>query len=170
MQEESYAVLRHLEVNGPSNRTEVAGGLAARGFRAADATRTLNNLAALGYLAKDDTTAPINYVLTNKARTKLSSPYVPKAKSTKPRAPRQPRQPTQPPARPAATPRSEPARTWDPPRHPMHKATRPWQAQELRHSARPGAMDAFSFPSRFGNLLHYRDGRVTDLAGNPVTL
>jgi hypothetical protein len=33
---------------------------------------------------------------------------------------------------------------------------------------RPGADDALQQPSRMGNRLHYRDGRVTDLTGLPV--
>jgi hypothetical protein len=31
-------------------------------------------------------------------------------------------------------------------------------------AARPGADDALSIPSRIGNRLHYRDGRVTSIA------
>jgi hypothetical protein len=34
---------------------------------------------------------------------------------------------------------------------------------------RPGADDALQQPSRIGNRLHYRDGRVTNLAGMPVS-
>lgn len=34
---------------------------------------------------------------------------------------------------------------------------------------RPGAGAAAGVPSRMGNRLHHRDGRVTDLAGNPIT-
>jgi hypothetical protein len=33
---------------------------------------------------------------------------------------------------------------------------------------RPGAQDALAHPSRIGDRLHYRDGRVTDLQGNPI--
>ena len=33
---------------------------------------------------------------------------------------------------------------------------------------RPGAEDALAYPSRIGSRLHYRDGRVTDLGGNPI--
>lgn len=40
---------------------------------------------------------------------------------------------------------------------------------ELRDPAiRPGADDARGLPSRVGDRLHYRGGRVTDLAGNPI--
>ncbi|MDD0817181.1 hypothetical protein PSQ39_21280 [Curvibacter sp. HBC28] len=36
-----------------------------------------------------------------------------------------------------------------------------YQGQELRpYQGRPGAMDAFALPSRMGQRLHYRDGRV----------
>ena len=33
---------------------------------------------------------------------------------------------------------------------------------------RTGAQDALAHPSRIGDRLHYRDGRVTDLRGNPI--
>lgn len=33
---------------------------------------------------------------------------------------------------------------------------------------RPGADAGLELPSRFGDRLHYRDGRVTDLQGNPA--
>lgn len=38
---------------------------------------------------------------------------------------------------------------------------------ELRALTRPGADDALALPSRMGNRLHYRDGQVTDMQGNP---
>ncbi len=42
---------------------------------------------------------------------------------------------------------------------------------ELRPNAdRPAAANAFELPSRMNNRLHYRDGRVTDLQGNPITI
>lgn len=40
---------------------------------------------------------------------------------------------------------------------------------DARLPMRPGAGDALRLPSRRGDRLHYRDGRVTDLAGNPIT-
>ena len=33
---------------------------------------------------------------------------------------------------------------------------------------RPGSVDALQHASRVGDRLHHRDGRVTDLAGNPI--
>ena len=33
---------------------------------------------------------------------------------------------------------------------------------------RPDAMTALALPSRTGNQLRHPDGRVTDLAGNPI--
>lgn len=32
---------------------------------------------------------------------------------------------------------------------------------------RPGSLQGLASPSRIGNRLHHRDGRVTDLHGNP---
>lgn len=34
--------------------------------------------------------------------------------------------------------------------------------------ARTGSLRFLDFPSRYGNTLRYRDGRITDMAGNPV--
>lgn len=33
---------------------------------------------------------------------------------------------------------------------------------------RPGSEDALKCPSRTGERLHHRDGRMTDLSGNPL--
>ncbi len=33
---------------------------------------------------------------------------------------------------------------------------------------RPGSEDALKHPSRTGERLHHRDGRMTDLNGNPL--
>lgn len=38
------------------------------------------------------------------------------------------------------------------------------------YDGRPGAMDAFALPSRMGNRLHYRDGRVQQLYAVPGRL
>lgn len=44
------------------------------------------------------------------------------------------------------------------------RMTEPYDGAELRPIVgRPGATDALALPSRIGNRLHYRDGRVTDL-------
>lgn len=39
-----------------------------------------------------------------------------------------------------------------------------YRGNEMRpYAGRPGAMDAFRFPSRIGNQLHHRDGSVTSI-------
>lgn len=38
-----------------------------------------------------------------------------------------------------------------------------WVGFESQPFHRPGAMDAFALPSRMGNRLHYRDGRVQEV-------
>lgn len=44
-----------------------------------------------------------------------------------------------------------------------------YDGAELKpYAARPGANDALRWPSRTGNRLHYLDGRITDMAGNPL--
>lgn len=41
---------------------------------------------------------------------------------------------------------------------------------ELRPtSVRPACDAGLDMPSRVGSTLRYRDGRITDLAGNPIT-
>lgn len=47
-------------------------------------------------------------------------------------------------------------------------STAPYTGTELRTHIRPGAEDALALPSRMSDRLHYRDGRVTDLQGNPI--
>ena len=39
----------------------------------------------------------------------------------------------------------------------------------LPNADRPAGTQALALPSRMNNRLHYRDGRVTDLQGNPIT-
>lgn len=48
-------------------------------------------------------------------------------------------------------------------------STKAYTGAELRANTRHGAMDAQRLPSRMGDRLHWRDGRVTDMQGNPLT-
>ena len=48
-------------------------------------------------------------------------------------------------------------------------STGTYAGAELTSYARPGAADAMALPSRMNDRLHYRDGRVTDMQGNPIT-
>ncbi len=48
-------------------------------------------------------------------------------------------------------------------------STGTYAGAELSSYARPGAADALALPSRMNDRLHYRDGRVTDMQGNPIT-
>ncbi len=169
MHAETFALLRHVEVNGPRTRPELAKGLQRP---EADITKTVNNLVALGYFAKDDTTRPISYALTKKARSKLSQPFTPQPKPTRPRANPEPfayLEPTPAPALRRKAARLQYHSAYAPPRHQRYGAMATYRACEYQPSNRPGAMDAFALPSRMGDTLHYRDGRVTDMAGNPVT-
>ena len=46
---------------------------------------------------------------------------------------------------------------------------RHYAGAELKpYIGRPDAMTALALPSRTGNRLHHPDGRITDLAGNPI--
>lgn len=44
-----------------------------------------------------------------------------------------------------------------------------YDGAELRAHVRPGALAAYSLPSRVNNRLHFPDGRTTDMQGNPIT-
>lgn len=49
------------------------------------------------------------------------------------------------------------------------RESRYYQGHELKpYSGRPDAVHALSLPSRTGNRLRYRDGRVTDFSGNTL--
>ncbi len=167
MAPESYAVLRHIEVNGPRTRPEIAKGLAGL---LGDPTKTTANLVGLGYLARDESTKVPTYTLTNKARVKLSSPYVPRSASAKPRKAREARSASAPSsaARQAVAAAERRAKAWTSPHHRPGAMATPYRATEYAPSTRPGAMVAFGLPSRMGDTLRYRDGRVTDMAGQPV--
>jgi hypothetical protein len=161
MQADSFAVLRHIEVHGPRTRVEVTKGLAQQ--KLSDPTRTINNLVALGYLVKDATTKPISYSLTGKSRQKLAAPDPRGQEVLRAHGRRRP-------ATPLETLRAE-ARVRASARHrqvELASMDAPYSAREYHPSNRPGAMDAFALPSRMGDTLRYRDGRVTDMAGNPV--
>lgn len=181
---DAMGMLRHIEVHGPRTRAEVAKGCTG------DTSKTLSNLAQLGYVVADHTTRPACYGLTSKARKALGDtqgqpPAAPLPAPTA-RLAAQPPAAAQPTARavtpvPAPKPRKLPSpRTMA---AVQHLVTRPWAqgsggtevragdytGHEIRRpSLRPGSMAAFSLPSRMGDQLHYRDGLVTDMAGNPV--
>lgn len=169
MHAETFALLRHIEVHGPRTRPEVAGGLSRPVL---DVTKTINNLVMMGYLARDESTTPICYSLTKKARKKLSEPFTPAPKSTKPRKKRET------PDTPAVDAvnralrhriREQAQITHERRGARALKESRTYQSTEYGESSRPGAMQAFALPSRFGDRLHYRDGRATDMQGNPLT-
>lgn len=146
MHEETLQVLRHVSVNGPRTRDEVKKAFPGK----ASALAALANLTHLGYLTTDDNTKPITYTLTGKGRTKLVIGPGPGPLGSL-------RDPSKLQAGIPSIPRVR------------RMAITGYQPQELEESVRPGSMDAFAFPSRMGNTLHWRDGRVTDLAGNPIT-
>lgn len=155
MYQATVDLLRHFEVHGARTHEEVKKAFADR--RAGEVAQTLYNLAYLGYLAPDGTTKPITYTLTGKARKKLANPD---ATTTVRRA----RASLQPRRNPDMLRASTPAAA----AKPFRPSVNHYQGAELTSSARPGSMDALAHPSRFGNTLHFRDGRITDLAGNPI--
>lgn len=173
MHAETFALLRHIEVHGPRTRVELSKGLQQADK---DVVKRLANLTMLGYLALDDTTRPANFTLTGKARLKL-------ADRNAVYSPAPPAQPKPIPKKPLAseTPAMSAAEAARPIRRAVLLMTRrrqrvdsrapmgaPYSATEYTPCLRPGANDALALPSRFGDRLHYRDGRVTDLDGNPL--
>ncbi|MGE3346086.1 MAG: hypothetical protein AB7I35_01485 [Ramlibacter sp.] len=190
---DAMGMLRHIEVHGPRTRAEVAKGCTGN-----DTSKTLANLSQLGYVAADHTTRPATYGLTSKARRVLGEaqaqgqapgPAIAQTAPTPARAAPQPMPKPAPrqakaPAAAAAPPRARKQPTPRTMAAVQHLVLRPWAmggqaagepkahaytGQETRRpSLRPGSMAAFSLPSRMGDRLHYRDGLVTDMAGNPV--
>ncbi len=172
-------VLRHIQIHGSRGRKEICKSLPEP-----HVGKTLDNLCTLGYLSRDPSTEPASYVLTNKGRIRLATPYLKQAviQPPKPRAPRVKKD------APAPVPmnivqttgctdflRDEAGnrRFWPVwvKRGADDSAYRPndntYKPTEYAPCTRPGSMVAFSLPSRIGGRLFYRDGQVTDLAGNP---
>jgi predicted transcriptional regulator len=170
MHQQTFDVLRHVKVHGSRTRAEVIK--AFPNVQGAGAGKIVDNLAMLGYLTQDGMSTPATYIVTKKGRDKIAAPFKPaKPRSASQRAKdhveqlqrissalagRAPATASQ-----LATATRQRAAAWQP---------KPWDYQptEYAPSARRGAMAAFSLPTRIGNSLHYRDGRVTDLDGNPI--
>lgn len=168
MHAETFAILRHIEVHGPRSRDELVKGLRQA---TADLGKRLNNLTSMGYVARDETTRPVSFTLTHRARAKLASPEV-----ARPSAPI--KEPVEPKPRKKRNTSDwgelqslaqQRIRAMGVNRGQQTKAP-PYRGTEMAPSLRPHAMDFTLLPSRFGDRLHYRDGRVTDMAGNPLSL
>ncbi len=101
---------------------------------------TAGNLVNCGYFTPDRTQKEVRMALTNKARIYLANPLLPRA------------------VHPARRDKAQQA----------IKAPTYQEAAILPGSLRAGAMVAFTLPSRIGDRLFYRDGRVTDMAGAPL--
>lgn len=159
MRQETLDVLRHVHVHGSRTRAEVVKAFA----NVPTAGTAVSNLAMLGYLASDGMSTPQTFIVTRKGQGKLAqvaaqfglkaAPQHAPAAAPAPRL-RKPRD-----ARPVS------------PLAPMARAAsgRQYLPHELGPCTRPGSMRAFDLPSRMGDVLRYRDGRITDLDGNPVT-
>lgn len=157
--QETLDVLRHIAVHGSRTRAEVVKAFE----QVPTAGKAVDNLAFLGYLAPDGMTTPKTYILTKKARDKLAQPV--QVATTRRRTRSGAGLPIEPP--PVIRRRAAPDGPAAAPRQRVISAAH-YQAQEFSPSLRPGAMHAYSLPSRMGNRLHWRDGHVTDLDGNPI--
>jgi hypothetical protein len=175
MHAETFAVLRHIEVHGPRTKDELVKGLQQSGK---ELVRRLANLMMLGYLALDDTTRPANFALTGKARLKLAdrdAVYMPAPTRNPKPIPKKARESDEPAMSKAQISRLQ-LRATPAPLTVTRRArtvfggelSAPYHACEYRPSPRPGANDAFALPSRFGDTLRWRDGRITDLDGNAL--
>lgn len=169
MHEETFAVLRHLEVHGPRTKVEITKGTQQP---ERELTKRLANLMMLGYLVLDGTTKPAQFTLTGKARHKLAAPdavYPRRPKSAPKKAIEAEANAMS--ATQASRPHKRAAINGDAAYMPVHRRAlgtlKPrYHAIEYRPSVRPGANDALALPSRHGDRLHWRDGRITDLDGN----
>lgn len=171
MHAETFAILRHLEVHGPRSKKEVAKGV---GEAEAEVARRLSNLSMLGYLAEDSTTKPVSWHLTGKARQKLAAPDAVYPRRPK-QIPKKPLEAESPGLSAAKAARLEQRAAPSP--SPVTRRMRavnggemsaPYRSTEYSPSVRPGANDAFALPSRMGDSLRYRDGRITDMDGTPL--
>lgn len=165
MHAETFDILRHIEVHGPRTRDEIVKGLKQA---TADVGKRLANLAAMGYVARDETTHPISFSLSNKARTKLGSPNMAPLKSAADSAPAMRKKRSAVDWSEAKAQVLRRIQAADHRRVQQSMAT-PYRATEYQPSGRRGAMDFTLLPSRVGDQLRYRDGRVTDMADNPIT-
>lgn len=161
MHQNTLDVLRHVAVHGSRTRAEVV-----KAFTTIPAGQALSNLQMLGYLAGDGVSTPLNFIVTKKGHAKIAQMAGKDGVRTAPATPAPAPSPalTRPVLRKTGAPRPIP-------RIPsMGRASsgRQYLANDLAPSNRPGAMRAFELPSRMGDVLRYRDGRVTDLDGNPV--
>lgn len=182
MHEQHYNLLKYIGVCGGATKAE-----AEKAFpEIKDISKPLANMMWAAYLFPDDTTKPAVWRLTLKGKARVKEGFTP------PKWVRPKREAAAPAPAPTAAPAPAPRAQLEPitPRGaPVAMVNRGTsygsRANELRMSApyrsmpealpgyvpantRPGANDFASRPSRRGDQLHYRDGRVTDLAGNPL--
>lgn len=151
MQQETLDVLRHIAVHGSRTRAEVI-----KAFPKAGAAVT--NLATLGYIAGDGLCTPQNFIVTKKGKERVANPNPPRASTQRRADLLAPQLRALPPMRTPAQAKKrarDDYRSWD------------YVPTEYEPSTRPGAMVAFTRPSRVGSRLYWPDGRVTDIDGNP---
>lgn len=169
---DEFALLRHVEVHGPRTKVELYKGLQKS---EKDVVKRMAYLLTLGYLALDETTKPVLFALTGRARLALADPHAvrPPAPTPPPKKPKEADSSAMSVAEAARTARRIPPKlhlNTPPARARVRQATltAPYRATEYSPSPRAGANAAFTLPSRYGDELHYRDGRVTDMGGNPL--
>ena len=161
MSETNLQILRNLHVHGPQTPGDLARVMPTQ--QRSGITIALHVLAKPGYVMQDKTTKEPTWHITGTGRQRLAPvndglALVPKRE------------------------KATSARRYLVEQHRLQARQRlveqgTYHPEPFTDSARQGATDHEALPSRYGQRLHWRDGRITDLAGhqlldpagNPIT-
>ena len=164
MSDGAFQLLRHIEVHGPQTEAEVCK--AFHTTQRATVKVMLRNLRTLKHLAQDATTKEPTLQLTGRGRAKLADPFAKLARRRELSESTTTRRNTK-----AVTLALLRERARGLPLAPAPWRQAPdadyWQRLDFMPCRHEGK-DHLQHPSRIGNRRYYRDGRVTDLAGNPI--
>lgn len=139
----SLTIMRHIQRHHGATRPQIEAlqlDVKRVGVR-------LSSLCMQGFLESDRSTQPATYRLTPAGANALIAPRAPAAPRSRERLTAVPPRASLTPVQSTAQPASAPAPTYRP---------------LPTFAPRPGAMNAYSMPSRMGNRLYFRDGTVED--------
>ena len=167
MSDGAFTLLRHIEVHGPQTEAEVCK--AFHTTQRATVKVMLRNLQTLKHLAQDATTKEPTLQLTGRGRAKLADPFDKLAKrrelSESTTAHRNTKAVTLAKLRERARGLPLASAPWRP--APGDELDPYWAKLDFM-PCRPDGKDHLQYPSRIGNRRYFRDGRITDLAGNAL--